>query len=514
MFMNTHTQAPMAKEDSISAPPGLSNPRKMSKQQSKSENSVDLKQADIVAAVESLYADRVKPWGRILRKRLAEMHTEYEALPHHTKNLEKMCRKNKQLKVCMDGAGDAADWSVEMVNRSTEFVDAQSRVDIYPESMWAAADAFFGAPEQQSLELPRCRYDCAQALAGMNLPFLEGRVLGELCHIVQLCISQKKMLGQRRGMLVPYELSQSKVKEERAAEGLAAVEGSESEQTATWTDVVRGVQSLLATHGCVPLPSLKQLFNESQAVKLHETVLGYSKIRELVQDPRLAAICELKLDKKGYFLTAAGDERPRAVHVRMAKQQSRRQSFTASSPTSASSPSTSPSSSRSGSKASTCILSSSPCSSRSGSKESSCGTSSTNSSMFLSTQPSSPTASDPVMSPLHSMQADFFPAPSTPLLATSAPSANPWAVQQSQQRVAAAAAAVAAAAAAVAAQQLPCLLASQPARLPLPCLLASQPDHKALALARTVRPPPGLGNPEGPMSLVPFPPYGLLSTSM
>merc|ERR1712050_469470 len=64
--------------------------------------------------------------------------------------------------------------------------------------------------------LPGGRYSCAQVLMQRRLPFLVGRSLGQVCHIVQLAISQKKLLGYLRGAVVPYGRSQSKVKDQCA----------------------------------------------------------------------------------------------------------------------------------------------------------------------------------------------------------------------------------------------------------------------------------------------------------
>merc|ERR1719335_2107698 len=71
--------------------------------------------------------------------------------------------------------------------------------------------------------LPAGRYSCAQALKARDLHFLEGRSLGEVCHIVQLSVSQKKVIGYLNGAIVPYAKSQSKVKEQCAVSQQAYV---------------------------------------------------------------------------------------------------------------------------------------------------------------------------------------------------------------------------------------------------------------------------------------------------
>merc|ERR1740138_554608 len=82
--------------------------------------------------------------------------------------------------------------------------------------MWAAAAMYFQALSGDEMQLPGGRYSCAQALLARDLPFLRGRSLGQVCHIVQLAISQKKILGYLNGAVVPYVRSQSMVKEQCA----------------------------------------------------------------------------------------------------------------------------------------------------------------------------------------------------------------------------------------------------------------------------------------------------------
>jgi hypothetical protein len=70
-------------------------------------------------------------------------------------------------------------------------------------------------------------------LESRALSFIEGRSLGQVCHIVQLAISQKKILGYLNGAVVPYARSQSKVKEQCAnAQTACTVQLSAAERQA------------------------------------------------------------------------------------------------------------------------------------------------------------------------------------------------------------------------------------------------------------------------------------------
>mmetsp|Transcript_35764 Transcript_35764/g.82068 ORF Transcript_35764/g.82068 Transcript_35764/m.82068 type:complete len:483 (+) Transcript_35764:127-1575(+) len=287
-------------------------------------------QDDVVFAVDSLYTDRVKPWGRILRKRLVERQFSKvnarcskqgrEQLMHQifteTEGVEAVCRKNTLLRVHMDETGEVGDWSVELVDRIPIFVDVHSPHDTYPEAMWEAARRFFSSPAGQDLTLPKSRYDCACYLAGLDLPWLAQRTLGEVCHIVQLCISQKKLLGQKRGCLVAFEKSDSKAKEQRAVERLPCKDTHNVEHgapVATWETLAAGLQRVLQRNPHIPLATLKQTFESSQCMKLSETSLGYSKLSELLLDENLQHVCQLQRESKGYFLVPVGVHE----HVRM-----------------------------------------------------------------------------------------------------------------------------------------------------------------------------------------------------
>ncbi|CAK0861907.1 unnamed protein product [Prorocentrum cordatum] len=167
----------------------------------------------VTQAVESLYTDQLKPFGRLLRKRVAEHAIGVldgtspaarlpEQLPNvDAKHLETVCRTSAGFHVKSEEGGD---WSVVIVGRSQPFVDIYCGSDVYPAELWAAAAAYFeGLPEEQ-MQLPGGRYSCAQALLRRRAPFLSGYTLGQACHIVELGIALHKILGYSNGSVVPY----------------------------------------------------------------------------------------------------------------------------------------------------------------------------------------------------------------------------------------------------------------------------------------------------------------------
>lgn len=157
--------------------------------------------------------------------------------------------------------------------------------------------------------LPGGRYSCAQVLVQRCLTCLATCSLGQVCHIVQLAISQKKLLGYLNGTVVPYSRSLSMVKEQSARcqrPCSNTVRRSKHAAFATW-DIMRPcLQQLLSTtNQPMPLSNVKRLFRAQFHVELSETALGYAKLSECLQDPRVRDLCDVKLQGQGYTITPA-----------------------------------------------------------------------------------------------------------------------------------------------------------------------------------------------------------------
>ncbi|CAK0844624.1 unnamed protein product [Prorocentrum cordatum] len=162
-------------------------------------------------AIESLYADKLIPFGRILLKRVGEhaadiaakgvlsgkttcsyVSTDEGHIPFvDPMHLMRVCRQCPRLRVeCVD---------------SGEYVAMTPT----PAELWADLVTYFHGPADSQPPLPAGRYNCARALKARGLPFLGGRSLGEVCHTLALAMSQKKILGHFKGHTVPYARSES-----------------------------------------------------------------------------------------------------------------------------------------------------------------------------------------------------------------------------------------------------------------------------------------------------------------
>jgi len=265
---------------------------------------------DVMIAVETLYADELKPYGRILRKRLAERAAAagQGSVDVDIKRLKVACEACPWLYVQAEEGGD---WSALLRSRQMAFIDVYSPQDFYPPELWQAASAYFEGLDDANMVLPGGRYSCAQALVSRGLKFLDGRTLGQVCHIVQLAISQKKLLGYLNGAVVPYGRSQSMVKErcaERQKPCTSTARGPGSD-LADWEVVKNGLREILSNLGTgvthIPLSNVKRLFRSRFHIELSETALGHSKLSELLQDPKLRDVCAVRLQGHGYVVSPA-----------------------------------------------------------------------------------------------------------------------------------------------------------------------------------------------------------------
>jgi len=308
--------------------------------------------ADVIAAVESLCEDELKPFGRILRKRVAERAlaaqnvreaqaegggaaasaqkvvaadvqksevafgedaaSRCEVLPNvDMKRLRAVCDACPALYVeCEDGG----DWSALLVGRKPTFIDVYDPKDVYSEELWTEVSKYFtGLAGTTSQFLPGGRYSCAQALVARQPSFVSGLSMGRVCHIVQLAISQKKVLGYLDGAVVPYVCSQSMMKEQRAEKQLPCSNGADEQELpfASLTEARTYLKAILEKESSsssnrgncmVPLSNIKRLFRSRFKLELSETMLGHSKLSELLQDERFVDVCTVKLAGHGYFV--------------------------------------------------------------------------------------------------------------------------------------------------------------------------------------------------------------------
>jgi len=280
---------------------------------------------EVLAAIESLYADQVQPQGRILLKRLGEraaaaragqvalgsipgLAVGSEVVPRlDTAHIRKVCERCPRIQVVAEAG---TEYSALLVGRVPNFIDPCSNDDPFPERLWSEMAAFFGSYQNRGMRLPGGRYACARALAATRLPSLAGRSLGEVCHIVQLAVSKRQVLGYLDGHVVPYFQSQAVVKQHSAV--LQQPAWSLKKGTMAVADIVQARECLRAilagsSEAGVPLPNVKRLFRSQFQLELSETALGHCRISDLLQDVRFQDICTLQLRGSTYVVVQCQD---------------------------------------------------------------------------------------------------------------------------------------------------------------------------------------------------------------
>eukprot|EP00747_Dinoflagellata_sp_TGD_P180035 gnl/TRDRNA2_/TRDRNA2_31830_c0_seq1.p1 gnl/TRDRNA2_/TRDRNA2_31830_c0~~gnl/TRDRNA2_/TRDRNA2_31830_c0_seq1.p1 ORF type:complete len:503 (-),score=71.07 gnl/TRDRNA2_/TRDRNA2_31830_c0_seq1:71-1471(-) len=309
---------------------------------------------EIRSAIASLYKDEVKPYGRILRKRLSELAQVASvvgaSIDVDAPWVRRICEQSDQIDVQSEESGE---YIALLVGEEVDFVDVYSSEDIYPTDLWDAAAKFFGEEENKELTLPGGRYACAQALAALDLPFFANHSLGRVCHVVQLAISHRKVLGYLNGAIVPYHRSQSMMKDLCAEMGRAcsvtstvstlsgatgggcAGSGKSKLALASWDQARSCMRKILedteqdarstdnSSGPAVPLSNVKRLFRSKFKLELSETALGHSKLSDLLADPRFGDVCHAVLEGRGYVVVPG--RAPVASHSKPHVQQEHQQ---------------------------------------------------------------------------------------------------------------------------------------------------------------------------------------------
>jgi len=266
--------------------------------------------ADVMKAVVSLYDDELRPYSRILRKRVIEQSGGGDC---DAGRLQRLCESmDGRLRVEQE---DGGEWSALLMDRDLIFVDIYNTADNYPEEVWTAAEAYFKLlGESSDYALPGGRYASAQALVERRLPFLEGYTVGQVCHFTQIAVSQRKILGYADGTIFPYSRSTSMEKtrcaeQQRPLIGSPKAGGAQNSAlpVADWSAARAKLRHMLASamlRGTdkVPLSNVKRVFRSQYEMELSETALGHTKFTELLQDARFRDICEVRLQDHCYVV--------------------------------------------------------------------------------------------------------------------------------------------------------------------------------------------------------------------
>jgi len=278
--------------------------------------------------MESLYTDQLKPASRTLRRRIGEQASgltieqlyrspdgAFQQLPNiDLAHLQTLCAGCSCIQVQIEEGGD---WSAVLNDRPQAFVDIYNPKDSFPAGFWQTASKYFDGLSGSTMFFPGNRYACAQALVGRKLEFLFKYTLGQVCHMVEIAISRRKLLGYCNDTIVPYNHSLSMRKEQCAKQQRRCVpvssvtvssdgdcQASPVLPPATLEIARRNLREILQANTVVPLSNIKRIFRTHYHSELSETLLGHSRLSDLLQDRRFQDLCTVRLQRNGYVVVA------------------------------------------------------------------------------------------------------------------------------------------------------------------------------------------------------------------
>eukprot|EP00932_Pfiesteria_piscicida_P004296 SRR837773.142.p2 GENE.SRR837773.142~~SRR837773.142.p2 ORF type:complete len:178 (-),score=70.13 SRR837773.142:10-543(-) len=139
------------------------------------------------------------------------------------------------------------------------------------------------------------RYGMARDLAAKNLPFLQPHCLGEICHMVQLAIQQRKIIVYHKKMLKPMQPLSSGM--------LNNGEKPDGEEITDMPQLLRAIFRTLKKHPQgIRLDRMKQMIREECQCRLNEMVFGCTKLIEVFKLEPLVSGFDLENDGKVFFL--------------------------------------------------------------------------------------------------------------------------------------------------------------------------------------------------------------------
>eukprot|EP00928_Gymnodinium_smaydae_P083799 TRINITY_DN6702_c0_g5_i1.p1 TRINITY_DN6702_c0_g5~~TRINITY_DN6702_c0_g5_i1.p1 ORF type:complete len:645 (-),score=119.65 TRINITY_DN6702_c0_g5_i1:140-2074(-) len=268
---------------------------------------------ELIQASISLLQDELRPYGRLLRKRLGEeMAAPTEVVP--LARLRQLCVACDP-KLVVEQEGEA-EWFVKVEGVPENVVDVYAEEDTFSETFWHDAAVYLRNLPVGRLGAAGGRYVCARNLQTHAPAFLQGLSLGKVTQFVQLAMTRRKLLGYCHGAIVPYDQSDAMVKEQCAEQRMLTRETADP-PLESWEllrqylrEVLDGFSTVGKAKGGVPLSNIKRLIRNRFHVDLSETALGHRSLADLFKDERLKDICAMRLLDNGYYLYPAVADSP------------------------------------------------------------------------------------------------------------------------------------------------------------------------------------------------------------
>jgi hypothetical protein len=239
----------------------------------------------VVEAVKSLYYDQMKPYLTHVLRRSEEMSGQRRWRPQQ---LQQLCKSIPAITMV-----DDYECIAIMLHESPEgfegFVDCLAEEDPFPAHVWFEVKNFIQQQQAGCTNLPRCRYELAKWMRD-RVKGLAEYSLGCVCHLVQLSISRRELLGYHQGNLVPYHFSDNSKKKSHALLQMPMLIQPGESYVQTWEEAGNAIAHVLQQNrGPVKLSQLKSMCRKTCQMELSESALGHSKLSEFLHDPRLKA---------------------------------------------------------------------------------------------------------------------------------------------------------------------------------------------------------------------------------
>jgi hypothetical protein len=239
----------------------------------------------LLEAVKSLYKDQIVPHHVLVLRRIHEKYGERWS----PQKLKHFCFEVPEIQV--EATGELKRYNVTLRDTPEgfeDFVDQLSPEDPYHPDLWLEVQAFLeDESHKPQTGWPGSRYEFAKWMHS-HLQCLGEYSLGQICHLVQLSVSSKELLGYRLGNLVPYQHSDDYKKKSNALLNVPTQILPGEMYVETWEQAGELIAGLLEHNGgSLQLSSLKKAFRDEYQMELSESALGHAKLSEFLKDHRL-----------------------------------------------------------------------------------------------------------------------------------------------------------------------------------------------------------------------------------
>jgi hypothetical protein len=250
----------------------------------------------VFKAVNSLYDDELRPNLGLVRRRLKEL---YDVLVPIT-DLRKLIQSLVKAKI-ISVQGDPQEPVLTLNCRQAgSFIDPMDPEEPYDAKIYKRMQVLMDAVavSDPNRLYKGGRYGMAQQLRSVEMPELQQFSLGQVCHIVQHAIAKKIVGYKKGGALVPYQLSDSCLKNSAESADSSSVDLLPPIKTVA---ELRAVLMVLwmnpENHQGLPLSLVKDKIEQYTKRSLSEHLLGFGKLSHLFTIAELEGCCELRHDE-------------------------------------------------------------------------------------------------------------------------------------------------------------------------------------------------------------------------